>query len=174
MGRLRYGCGHAGRERQRIGPIRTSDCRPDIAGRDYPFDIVLFGAEEFGLFGSRHYVQDMILQEIDSTIAMLNFDALGSGTTLHAMGDFDLTSKAVKIGQEMGAPIFLEGRRGATSDHASFEEVGIPTLSLSSSDLSRINSPDDTIEHINPDLLGYAAEIGIAMLDWLAEEVEKQ
>ena len=34
-----------------------------------------------------------------------------------------------------------------------------------------INSPDDTIEHINPDLLGYAAEIGIAMLDSLAEEV---
>ena len=25
-----------------------------------------------------------------------------------------------------------------------------------------------------PDLLGYAAEIGIVMLDWLAMEVEKQ
>ena len=59
---------------------------------------------------------------------------------------------------------------GATSDHAPFDEAGIPTLFLSSNDISRINSPDDTIEHINPDLLGYAAEIGIVMLDSLAEE----
>ena len=51
------------------------------------------------------------------------------------------------------------------------KKVGIPTLFLSSNDLSRNSSPEDTIEHINPDLLGYAAEIGIAMLDSLAEEV---
>ena len=146
-----------------------------IAERDYPFDIriVLFGAEENGLFGSRHYVHSMSQNDLNRTIVMLNFDALGSGTTLHAMGDFDLTSKAVKIGQEMGASITLEGRRGATSDHASFEEVGIPVLFLSSNDISRINAPEDTIEHINPDLLGYAAEIGIAMLDWLAMELEE-
>ena len=43
-------------------------------------------------------------------------------------------------------------------------------LFLSSNDISRINAPEDTIEYINPDLLGYAAEVGIAMPDWLAEE----
>ena len=143
-----------------------------IAERDYPFDvrIVLFGTEEFGLFGSEHYAENMSPDEIAGTIAMLNFDALGSGTTLHAIGDYDLTSKAIEIGRDLGAPITLEGDGGATSDHAPFEEVGILTLFLSSNDISRINSPDDTIEHINPDLLGYAAEIGIAMLDSLAEE----
>ena len=143
-----------------------------IAERDYPFDIriVLFGAEEKGLLGSRHYVHSMSQDDLNRTIAMLNFDALGSGNTLHAIGDYDLTSKAVKIGQEMGAPISLEGGGWATSDHASFEEVGIATLFLSSNDVSRINAPEDTIEHINPDLLGYAAKIGIAMLDWLAEQ----
>ena len=32
-----------------------------IAERDYPFDvrIVLFGTEEFGLVGSRHYAENM-------------------------------------------------------------------------------------------------------------------
>ena len=69
--------------------------------------------------------------------------------------------------------IALVGGGWATSDHASFEEVGIPVLFLSSNDISRINAPEDTIEHINPDLLGYAAEIGIAMLDWLAMELEE-
>ncbi len=142
-----------------------------IAERDYPFDIriVLFGAEEYGLLGSEHYVDNMSQVEIDSTIVMLNFDALGSGNTLNAIGDFDLVSKAIEIGKDLGAPIALEGTRGASSDHAPFAEVGIPVLFLSSNDLSRINSPEDTIDHINPDLIGYAAEIGIAMLDSLAE-----
>ena len=142
-----------------------------VAGRDYSFDvrIVLFGTEEYGLFGSEYYVENMSHEEIDGTIAMLNFDALGSGTTLHAIGDYDLTSKAREIGRDIGAPILLQGGGWAMSDHAPFEEVGIPALFLSSSDVSRINAPEDTIEHINPDLLGYAAEVGIAMLDWLAE-----
>ena len=146
-----------------------------IAGRDYPFDvrIVLFGFEEFGLFGSQHYVESMSREEIDGTIAMLNFDSLGSGSGIKTSGDYDLTSEAIRIGKETGAPISLEGSGQRTSDHASFEEVGIPTLFLSSNDISRINTPEDTIEHINPDLLGYAAEIGIAMLDWLAEEAKE-
>ena len=144
-----------------------------IAGRDFPFDvrIVLFGTEEYGLFGSRHYVENMSQQEIDSTIAMLNFDALGSGITLHAIGDYDLTSKARDIGREIGAPVLIQGGGMASSDQEPFQEVGIPTLFLTSNDVSLINSPEDTIEHINPDLLGYAAEVGIAMLDSLAEEM---
>jgi len=144
-----------------------------IAGRDFPYDvrIVLFGTEEYGLFGSRHYVENMSQQEIDGTIAMLNFDALGSGITLHAIGDYDLTSKARQIGSELGAPVLLQGSGMASSDQEPFQEVGIPTLFLTSNDVSLINSPDDTIDHINPDLLGYAAEVAIAMLDSLAEQV---
>ena len=115
----------------------------------------------------------MSREEIDGTIAMLNFDSLGSGSELKTSGDYDLTSEAIRIGKELGASISLEGDGWATSDHAPFEEAGIPTLFLSSSDISRINAPEDTIEHINPDLLGYAAEIGIAMLDWLAEEAKE-
>ena len=171
-----------------------------IAERDHPFDvrIVLFGAEEEGLFGSRYYVDNMSQQEIDSTIAMLNFDALGSGTTLHVTGDYELTSKARKLGTDLGAPVLLQGGGPATSDHSPFEardlgmdlgapillqggglstsdhspfeDAGITTMFISSNDISRINSPEDTIEHINPDLLGYAAEIGIAILDSLADE----
>ena len=57
-----------------------------IAERDYPFDvrIVLFGAEEEGLLGSKHYVETMTGQEIDGTIAMLNFDAAGVGNLDHS------------------------------------------------------------------------------------------
>ena len=113
----------------------------------------------------------MSREEIDSTIAMLNLDAVGSGTSLTATGDFNLVSEAIETGRDFGAPIIREAGGMASSDHTPFEAAGVPTLFLSSNDLSRINSPDDTIEHINPDLLGYAAEVAIAMLDSLAEEL---
>ena len=143
-----------------------------IAGRDYPFDIriVLFGAEEAALDGIEYFVENMGLWGRDGTIAMLNFDTLGSGSTFHVTGDHDLTSEAIRIGKGMGVPISLEGRWWPTTEPEPFEEAGIPTMFMSSNDTSRINSPEDTIEHINPDLLGYAAEIGIAMLDRLANE----
>ena len=143
-----------------------------IAERDYPFDIqiVLFGAQKTGMLGSKQYVETMSREELDDTITMLNFDALGAGSSLTASGDSDLTSDAIEVGKELGAPITLAAGGKETSDHAPFEEAGIPVLFMSSNDTSRINSPEDTIEHINPDLLGYAAEIAIAMLDQLANE----
>ena len=65
-------------------------------------------------------------------------------------------------------------RRGPASVEpaitARFRLVGIPVFFLISDDLSRINSPADELRHISPHLLGVATEIGIHMLDWLAEE----
>ena len=148
-----------------------------IAARDYPFDvrIILFGSEEIGLFGSLHYVANMSEDEIASTIAMLNFDAFGSGTTLDAAGDPDLVAETSRIGTEIGIDVgrFSEEpwiALGGASDHGPFRLAGIPVLFLISDDLSRINSPLDEIRHVNPHLLGFATEIGIGLLDWLGEQ----
>ena len=140
------------------------------ADTDYPFTvrIILFGAEEIGLFGSRHYVDGMSEEQVENTLAMLNFDALGSGDSLMVIGDSDLMAQAQTIGDGLGLDIGIE-RGNWGSDHAPFEAVGIPALFLISDDLSRINSPWDTMPHINPSLLGYSVEIGIALLEWLAE-----
>ena len=148
-----------------------------IAERDYPFNVrvILFGAEEVGLFGSRHYVDNMSPDEVDNTIAMLNFDAFGSGRTLQMAGDIELTAEATRIGNNLGMNLgtFSEeqwGRLSGASDHAPFRLAGIPVLFLISDDISRINSPLDEIRHINPELLGRAAEIGILMVEWLGDE----
>ena len=148
-----------------------------VADRDYPFNvrIILFGAEEIGLFGSRHYVENMSQEEVDNTIAMLNFDAFGSGRTLQIAGDIQLTAEATRIGSKLGINlgVFPENPRGGlggASDHGPFRQAGIPVFWLVSDDLSRINSPADEIQHINPELLGRAAEIGILMVEWLGEE----
>ena len=145
-----------------------------IADRDYPFDlrIILFGSEEVGLLGSKYYVDNMSAEEKSSVIAMLNFDALGSGSTLQTSGDPALIAEASWVGRDLGMELgrFSEEAWASRSDHGSFRLAGIPALFLTADDKSRINSPADEIRHINPDLLGMAAEMGIGLLDWLAEK----
>ena len=147
-----------------------------VGERGYPFDvrIILFGSEEIGLFGSQHYVANMSAEEIESTIAMLNFDAFGSGTTLDVSGDPELVAAASESGRDFGMELGRLSEEawanlGGASDHGPFRLAGIPVMFLISDDLSRINSPADEIRHINRDLLGIATEIGVHLLDWLAE-----
>ena len=139
----------------------------------YPFTLrfVLFGAEEIGLFGSRHYVDSLTDREIENSLAMLNFDALGSGDSLEFIGSLRLTAQATGIAEEIGAAVSSSSLpEGAISDHAPFHEAGIPAIFILSNDLSRINSPRDDIEWINPTLMGWSADIGLRLLDRLAQQ----
>ena len=144
----------------------------EIADEDFPFDlwIVLFGAEEIGLFGSQHFVGSLTMEERDSIVAMLNFDVVGTGEFAEVIGADDLVEAAIAHGAALG----VEVRRGvplegASSDHAPFRVVGIPVAFFLADDLQRINSPADTIEFVRPELLGIASAIGLGVLDTLAE-----
>ena len=144
----------------------------EIADEDFPFDlwIVLFGAEELGLFGSQHFVGSLTMEERDSIVAMLNFDVVGTGEFAEVIGADDLVEAAIVHGAALG----VEVRRGvplegASSDHAPFRVVGIPVAFFLADDLQRINSPADTIEFVRPELLGIASAIGLGVLDTLAE-----
>ena len=139
----------------------------------YPFTIrfILFGSEEIGLFGSRHYADTLTDAEIENIVAMFNFDVPGSGDRLDFIGSPELTDHAIDAASEIGARVADAGLpEGASSDHAPFHEAGIPVIFILANDLSRINSPQDDIEWINPILMGWAADIGIRILDSLAEE----
>ena len=145
-----------------------------IADREYPFTVrfAAFGAEELGLFGSRHYVDRLSNDEIASTMAMLNFDALGSGPVTAAGGSPDLLRKIADYADERG--IHLETSPSLTanigSDHTPFDEAGVPYVFFTGEDLSRIHTPDDTLEFVDAPLLGTSAALTIALLDILAEE----
>ena len=141
----------------------------DIA---YPFEIrfILFGAEEVGLFGSRHYAQEMSADDIADTVAMLNLDVVGSGDGFEARGDLYLARDAAEIAKELGAPMLVTSDlTSVLSDHVPFAERGIPALFLMANDLSRINSPQDEIRHVDPELPSTAAEITLRLLERLAE-----
>ncbi len=140
-------------------------------GPPLPFRLrfLLFGAEEVGLFGSNHYIGSLDQDEIDSIVAMINIDVPGSGHSLEVIGDTTLAAEAVRYGREHGIPIRREqSLDGASSDHAPFREAGVPVLFVLADDLSRINSPRDNIQFVNPNRMGEAVAVVLNAIDALA------
>ena len=134
---------------------------------DLPFTlrIIPFGSEELGLLGSRFYVQSLSEEELANTKAMLNFDALATGSGVEVFGDEDITAMVSAIGSDIGIDVaVIRGLRGSTSDFASFREVGVPYLMFSGDDGSRIHTDQDTIEFVQPEMLGGAAAAAVALL----------
>ena len=145
----------------------------EVSETSFPFTLrfIAFGAEEVGLFGSRHYVDSLSASERDEIVAMLNFDALGEGPITAALGNDNLVAEVQEYGASIGVDVERRlGLGGGSSDHAPFEAVGIPILFFIADELSRINSPLDTIEHVQAERLGVAAALGLGLLDALAEQ----
>lgn len=129
---------------------------------------IAFGSEELGLRGSRFYVNGLDDVEKGRIVAMFNFDALGTGSTLSLTGTRELVDRLLVLADRLGIPASRGSAPiGASSDHASFEAAGIPNVAFSADDFSRIHSPQDTIEHVSPNLLGSAAALALAFLQSL-------
>lgn len=142
-----------------------------IANKEYAFtvEIVMFGAEEIGLFGSRYYVKELDDNKRMNTIAMLNFDALGSGKNPGIYGDPGLLDVLGQYASTSGIEVEKKNSMapGTSSDHAPFSEAGIPVVFFLADDFSRIHSPEDTLEFVRPELLGSAVAMTVALLDQL-------
>jgi len=134
---------------------------------DLPFTlrIIPFRSEELRLLGSRSYVQSLSEEELANTKVMLNFDALATGNGVSVFGDENMTAMVSSIGNDIGVDVAVtRGLRGVSSDFASFREVGIPYLMFFGNDVSRIHSASDTIEFVQPEMLGGAAVAAVALL----------
>ncbi len=143
----------------------------ELADVPLPFRLrfLLFGSEEVGLFGSRHYVEALSQGELDSIIAMINIDSTGSGQTVVATGDSELAARMLDYSNSQGITVRIGAPLPwAGSDHASFRDAGAPVLFLSADDLSRINSPRDGIEFVRPELMGAATALVLGLIDQLA------
>ena len=139
----------------------------ELANEDLPFTIRMigFGSEELGLRGSLHYVASLTQFEQESIIAMLNFDAVGSGRQAGILGDIELTDLALKQADELRISAqATAGLTGGGTDHISFSQAGIPVLMFFGPDFSRIHTTRDTLEFVNPRVLGDAAAIALAVV----------
>ncbi|MEM5017435.1 M20/M25/M40 family metallo-hydrolase [Metabacillus indicus] len=105
----------------------------------YSIVFVAFGAEEGGLNGSNHYAKQMTAKEIDNTIGMINLDSLAAGDKMYVHGSAGedgfirdqamniANKKKLDIGINTGLnPDYPAGTTGDWSDHAPFNELGIP------------------------------------------------
>ena len=138
-----------------------------LAGQPLPFTLrfVLFGAEELGLYGSSHYVSSLSPAELDRIKAMLNFDVVGSGPRLNVYGNEGLAQRSLALAAALNVDAEVGSLpRGASSDHAPFQRQGIPVLLMFGPDISRIHTPEDRLEYVDPELLGGAFLVAHALL----------
>jgi hypothetical protein len=90
-----------------------------------------FTAEESGLNGSRHYVDNPIYP-IKDTVLMMNFDMIGrikdNRLAVTASGGKGIKEWAETFYPSSGLTVVERGAGGGGSDHASFLAVGVPIL----------------------------------------------
>ncbi|MBX3361718.1 MAG: M28 family peptidase [Phycisphaeraceae bacterium] len=127
------------------------------AGADANLRSVFFmgySAEESGLNGSAHYIQNMIAPKERHTI-MLNLDMIGRVRD----GNVEANGTGTASGlAEMVTPLFensglnIAARPGGTgpSDHASFYAAGIPVMFFFSGLHEEYHAPSDVAALINP------------------------
>lgn len=144
----------------------------EIADAEFPFTLrfIFFGVEEIGLRGSRHYVESLTDAELRDIAAMLNFDAMGAGKA-SILGDGALVNAALGIAAANGLSVGESaGMSGGGSDHAPFRDAGVPVLFFFGDDYSRINSPDDALEFVEPSIMGTHMTVALRLLDELAAD----
>lgn len=138
-----------------------------LAEVDLPFTlrIVPFGSEELGLLGSQFYVESLSEAELENTKVMLNFDALGTGRGVSVFGTREFTALASELGGEIGVDVNVtRGISGGSSDFATFRAAGVPFLMFFGDDFSRIHTESDTLEFVQPELLGGVTATAAALL----------
>jgi aminopeptidase YwaD len=134
--------------------------------------VIAFGAEEVGLFGSRDYVAQHLA---GSAAFMLNVDMAGRDDGAVVVGNNDLTEAILNAIADAGVASTL--RPGtfppfASSDHVSFEAVGVPAVTFNSGNDSAIHTADDAIDRIEEDALAMFLESVDAALGVLLPERE--
>jgi Zn-dependent M28 family amino/carboxypeptidase len=96
-----------------------------------------WAAEELGLYGSYHWVTSRDSEEIEQIVAYLNLDMVGSSNYVREVYDSssgafasrDITAAFGDYFDAVGLA-WLPADLGGGSDHAAFEDFGIPTGGL--------------------------------------------
>ncbi len=136
--------------------------------------VVAFGAEEVGLLGSRAFVDE---HGVSGVLFMLNFDMvarIGQRTfdgPRFVQGDVALAERGAAVAARLGYGIAAgEFPFGAASDHVSFEDAGVPAVTLYSGGSEFIHTAMDTIETVFPQDLAILLEVATELLRELLAE----
>ncbi|WP_432662435.1 M20/M25/M40 family metallo-hydrolase [Wukongibacter baidiensis] len=118
----------------------------------YNIKFIAFGAEEVGLVGSYEYVSSLSESELGDIVAMINMDMVGVGDT---MGVMTLTEDSVSFVADLAETYIKEfGHKyersaSSRSDHAPFEEAGIPVVFLNYGPDDNYHTDEDSLDKIS-------------------------
>lgn len=112
-----------------------------------------YGAEEFGLLGSMHYVENPLMP-LENAIAMLNMDMIGRDTdtsvVINGIADFPFWGEILEEANlSVGLQIDRTKLSGGRSDHYSFRIKGIPSTFFYTGAHDDYHRPSDDWEKIN-------------------------
>ncbi len=116
---------------------------------------IAFGAEELGLLGSNHYVENPV-SSLENVDFMINFDMIGrmvdNTLLLNGTGSSPVWKKAAEhINDDYGLTLkFSEGALGG-SDHTAFYSKEIPVMFFFTGTHSDYHKPSDDHEKIDPE-----------------------
>lgn len=127
----------------------------------------LWGAEEFGMKGSDHFIQQKTVT-LENIMAVINLDMVGRNDPrlLFAIGSPEDTEFS-KVSPELAALVVEKNgklpkpftikyshRAFCCSDHRPFFSIGIPVIFLTTDSHDDFHKPTDTPEKINEDKIG--------------------
>ncbi|MGL6105777.1 M20/M25/M40 family metallo-hydrolase [Romboutsia sp.] len=130
--------------------------QPEIKDKlQYNVRFVAFGAEEIGLIGSDEYVAQLVESgEAKNIAGMINLDMVGVGENLvtYNLNDTsdhkvtDIAEASIKeLGYEYGGHF-----NSGSSDHAPFEDAGIPSVFIQFSKDPYYHTDEDTVDKVDP------------------------
>jgi aminopeptidase Y len=131
---------------------------------------VLFGAEEWGLWGSRRYVERIGEAEARRLRAMVNLDmvAVGDRFEIGAAGERsrDLQRRGLDAAAALG---YRAGPfdAGGSSDHAPFGAAGVPAVMFHWREDPNYHQPTDTVDKLDPEKLAASARTVARLLEGL-------
>ncbi len=136
--------------------------RPDPLPRRVVF--MLFSAEERGLLGSQHYVENPLFP-LDKTVAMINFDMVGrlnqnQDLTVYGTGTSPSFESIVDgLGKAAGFNIKKIADGSGPSDHQSFYLKNIPVLFFFTGTHKDYHRPSDDSDLIDIDGMSRIADL---------------
>ena len=127
-------------------------------------------AEELGLLGSIHYVQNPVYP-LEETVAMVQLDMVGAGAEmLNISGEERFKSQILSTAEFLGVEA-VDSDMG-NSDHVPFWQTGVPASLIiwwDENTQSHVHRPNDTPGSINPDKFESASQVAELTLLNLAE-----
>ena len=132
---------------------------------------ICFSAEEMGLLGAKHYVENPIVP-LEQTVAMINFDMIGylRENSLLMFG-WDTSSVfdglLSKANQDVGLTLVKPPAGFGGSDHLPFNAKNVPNVFFNTGLNAVYHTPDDDYEAINVEGAAKVIDFAEAFVDQL-------